>query len=81
MVADRGWSATVDIESDHVQPAHYKSELEAWLNRIQSTDPYHRDDLPLANGIDGLSVIDLLHRMTVKNGVRQSAIERSPLGI
>jgi len=87
-IVDRsGTALTYDIEKDHVKLEHYRTELEEWVRRIRLVDAgeylpdWQFDGSPLATGTDGLAVIELLQRMTVKNGVRKSAIERSPPGI
>ncbi len=83
LVDEAGRSVTHDIERDHVWPEHYRAELDTWVERIKLSEflPPGVFQGPLASGVDGLAVIDLLSRMTVKNGVRKSAIERAPPGI
>lgn len=65
LVDQNGRSLTSDIETDHVQPAHYKAELQAWLDLIQ----VHGEDLKrshawrVATGWDGLAAIELLEKL------------------
>lgn len=63
LVDQDGNSITCDIETDHVQPEHYKAELNAWIHRIE-TQGLPVIETPLATGWDGLAVIELLERLT-----------------
>lgn len=71
IVDQDGASVTCDIESDHVQEAHYKRELAAWLDEIWHQKALRTpgaklvgDGGPLASGEDGLAVIELLERIS-----------------
>jgi len=77
IVDQDGVSRHHDIETNHVHPDHYKTELKDWIAKIEGND----FNLRLATGADGIAVIDLLQRVMVKNGVRKSAVDRSPAGI
>lgn len=61
LVDQNGTAFTRDIELQHVQPAHYRAELAAWIDNIEYGE---RSVTPLATGRDGLAVIELLERLT-----------------
>jgi hypothetical protein len=84
IIDQRGRSLTHDIERDHVQPVHYRDEIAEWIRLCQlatnvtySVYNFASGHSPLAIGVDGLAVIDLLQRMTVKNGHRKSQFDRA----
>jgi predicted dehydrogenase len=70
IVGQDGASITCDIEADHVQPEHYRAELEAWIHEIESHQLCKEcavvaaEPTPLATGWDGLAAIELLERLT-----------------
>lgn len=68
-----GKSVSYDIEKDHVEESHYKDEIEAWTKHIE--DKMFMS--PLAHGFDAITSIDILQRMTVRNGHRKSESDRA----
>jgi hypothetical protein len=75
LVDQSGNAIAHDIETYHVETAHYKNEIEEWTRLINPEN--YPLATPMASGTDALYVIDLLQRMTVRNGHRKSELDRA----
>lgn len=64
LVDQNGESFTRDIETNHVQPEHYKAEIQHWIEEIELCRPLGERSTQLATGWDGLAVIEMLEQLT-----------------